>query len=122
MSKTNLRTQLRLKRKYRVKNQTQKDPQKLRLTVFRSLNHIYAQIIDDSNRKTLAAASSLSQEFKAKMKTGGNVEAARLVGSLLGEKAAANGVKEVYYDRNGFIYAGRVKALAEAVREKGIKF
>lgn len=122
MSRMNERERLRLRRKKRVKARVQKDPRKLRLSVYRSTNHIYAQIIDDANRKTLAAASSLSKEFKEKMKTGGNVEAARLVGSLLGEKAAAKGITEVYYDRNGFIYAGRVKALAEAVREKGIKF
>lgn len=122
MSKTNVKARLRLKRKFRVKNRTQKDPQKLRLSVFRSTNHIYAQIIDDANRKTLASASSLTKDFQTKMKTGGNVEAAKLVGSMLGEQAAAKGITEVYYDRNGFIYAGRVKALAEAVREKGIKF
>jgi large subunit ribosomal protein L18 len=122
MAKMNERERLRLRRKKRVKTRTQKDPQKLRLSVYRSTNHIYAQIIDDANRRTLAAASSMTKEFKEKMNTGGNVEAAKLVGSILGDKAVEKGIQEVYYDRNGFIYAGRVKALAEAVRGKGIKF
>lgn len=92
------------------------------MTVFKSAKHIYAQIVDDKGGKTLAAESSLSPLFKEKMNNGGNVEAASLVGSLLGEKAVQQGIKEIHYDRNGFIYAGRVKALADAVREKGVKF
>ncbi len=92
------------------------------MTVFRSAKHIYAQIVDDSEGKTLVAMSTLSPNFKGQMKAGGNLKAAMLVGSLVGEAAVAKGIKEVYYDRNGFLYAGRVKALADAVREKGIKF
>tara|TARA_B100000686_G_C16528149_1_gene830869 strand:- start:60 stop:332 length:273 start_codon:yes stop_codon:yes gene_type:complete len=90
--------------------------------VFRSSKHIYAQIVDDNEGKTLIAASSLSKNFKGQLKTGGNLKAATLVGSLIGEAAAAKGIKEVYYDRNGFLYSGRIKALADAVREKGINF
>ena len=120
--KTTLRRKLRLHRKQRVKTKTQRHPEKLRLTVFKSAKHIYAQIVNDQERKTLVSESTASQVFKKQMKYGGNVKAAGLVGSMLGEKAAQAGIKKVYYDRNGFIYAGRVKALADAVREKGVKF
>ena len=120
--KTTLRRRRRLHRKQRVKTKTQRHPEKLRLTVFKSAKHIYAQIVSDQERKTLVAESTVSESFRDQMKYGGNVKAAVLVGSLLGEKAAQQGIKEVYYDRNGFIYAGRVKALADAVREKGVKF
>ena len=120
--KTTLRRSRRLHRKQRVKTKTQRHPDKLRLTVFKSAKHIYAQIVSDPDRKTLVSESTVSKSFREQMKYGGNVKAAVLVGSLLGEKAAQQGIKEVYYDRNGFIYAGRVKALADAVREKGVKF
>ncbi len=120
--KTTIRRRLREHRKQRVKTKTQRNPDKLRLTVFKSAKHIYAQIVNDRDRKTLVAESTATQAFRDQMKYGGNVKAAVLVGSLLGEKAAQQGIKEVYYDRNGFIYAGRIKALADAVREKGVKF
>lgn len=120
--KVSERERLRLQRKKRVKLKVQRQMSRLRLTVFRSSKHIYAQIVDDKEGKTLVSASTLSQNFKEQMKAGGNLKAATLVGSLIGEAAAAKGIKEVYYDRNGFLYAGRVKALADAVREKGIKF
>ncbi|MDA0691272.1 MAG: 50S ribosomal protein L18 [Nitrospinae bacterium] len=120
--KTSERQRLREARKRRVKKKVQTNTERLRLTVFKSSKHIYAQIIDDKGGKTLAAESSLSPMFKEKMKNGGNVAAAALVGNLLGEKAVKQGIKEIYYDRNGFIYAGRVKALADGVREKGVKF
>ena len=117
-----LRRRLRLARKGRVRKKVQRNRDKLRLSVFRTSKHIYAQIINDRERKTLASASTLSPELKGKIKHGGNVEAARLVGELLGDKAAQAGIREVVYDRNGFIYAGRVKALADAVRSKGVQF
>jgi large subunit ribosomal protein L18 len=120
--KTTERERLRLQRKKRVKLKVQKQMGRHRLTVFRSTKHIYAQIVDDNEGKTLVTASTLSKNFKEQMKFGGNLKAAALVGSLIGEAAAAKGIKEVYYDRNGFLYAGRVKALADAVREKGINF
>jgi large subunit ribosomal protein L18 len=120
--KTTERERLRLQRKKRVKLKIQRKTSRLRLTVFRSAKHIYAQIVDDKEGRTLVTTSSLSKDFKEQMKSGGSLKAAVLVGSLLGEAAAAKGIKEVYYDRNGFLYAGRVKALADAVREKGIKF
>ena len=120
--KASARERPRISRKRRVKNQVQKNQAKLRLTVFRSTKHIYAQIIDDKEGKTLLAESTMSPVFREKMKSGSNVKAAALVGNLIGEKAAQHGIEEVYYDRNGFIYAGRIKALADGVREKGIKF
>ena len=118
---TSLRRRLRQSRKQRVKKKIQRNPEKLRLTVFRSAKHIYAQIIDDRERKTLVSCSSLSKALQGKVKNGGNVEAAKMVGAYIGEQAAEKGIKELKYDRNGFIYSGRVKMLAEAVREKGIK-
>ncbi len=120
--KTTLRRRRRLHRKQRVKTKTQRHPEKLRLTVFKSSKHIYVQIVNDQERKTLVSESSTTKAFRDQMKYGGNVKAAALVGSLLGEKAVKQGIKEVYCDRNGFIYAGRIKALADAVREKGVKF
>jgi len=120
--KTIERERLRLARKKRVKLKVQKQNSRPRLTVFRSSKHIYAQIVDDKEGKTLVSGSSMRQGFKEKLKNGGNLKAAALVGAMIGEQAAAKGIKEIYCDRNGFHYSGRVKALADAVREKGIKF
>lgn len=117
-----LRRRLWIRRKRRVKLRVQKNKNKLRLSVFKSLNHIYAQIIDDLGSKTLISESTLSKEFKDKKKNGGNIDAAKWVGQTLGEKAVRKGIKEVYYDRNGFIFHGRVKALADSVRGTGVKF
>lgn len=93
-----------------------------RLSVSRTLNHIYAQIIDDVNGRTLAAASSLSPEFKGKLKSGGNISAAEAVGKLIAEKALGKGVKQVVFDRGGRVYHGRIKGLAEAARKAGLDF
>ncbi len=93
-----------------------------RLSVFRSSKQIYAQIIDDENGATLAAASSLEKENREKLKTGANVEAAKIVGKLLAERATAKGVKEVVFDRGAYMYHGRVKALADGAREGGLQF
>ncbi|MDR0434190.1 MAG: 50S ribosomal protein L18 [Gracilibacteraceae bacterium] len=93
-----------------------------RLAVFRSLKHIYAQLIDDELRVTLAAASSLEAEFKETGLSGGNVEGAKKVGELIGRRAEAKGISEVVYDRGGFLYHGRVAALADGAREAGLKF
>ncbi len=93
-----------------------------RLNVYRSLEHIYAQLIDDSRGKTIASASSLDQEVRKELKGGGNMAAARVIGRILGERAKARGVTEVVFDRGGYKYHGRVKALAEAAREAGLKF
>jgi len=93
-----------------------------RLSVFRSSKHIYAQVIDDIKGETLASASSLEKTMREGKKTGANVDAAKAVGKLLAERAAAKGVKEVVFDRGGYLFHGRVKALADAAREGGLKF
>ena len=93
-----------------------------RLAVFRSNKHIYAQIIDDSKGTTLLAASSLDGSAKKDLKNGSNVAAAKAVGKLVAERAKAQGIEAVLFDRGGYLYHGRVKALAEAAREAGLKF
>jgi len=93
-----------------------------RLSVFRSSKHIYAQVIDDVKGETLASASSLEKAMREGKKTGANIDAAKAVGKLLAERAAAKGVKEVVFDRGGYLFHGRVKALADAAREGGLKF
>jgi len=93
-----------------------------RLSVFRSSKHIYAQIIDDVKGETLAAASSLEKEVRGDAKTGANVDAARAVGVRVAQRAKEKGVKQVVFDRGGYLYHGRVKALAEAAREGGLEF
>lgn len=93
-----------------------------RLSVFRSSKHIYAQVIDDRAGKTLATASSIEGSLRGKLKTGADVEAAKAVGALLADRAIKAGVEKVIFDRGGYIYHGRVKALAEAAREGGLSF
>ena len=93
-----------------------------RLSVFRSDRNIYAQVIDDSTGRTLASASSLDKDLKGSLKTGANVDAAQAVGKLLAERAKKADVGQVVFDRGGYIYHGRVKALAEAAREAGLEF
>ncbi|HKH34302.1 MAG TPA: 50S ribosomal protein L18 [Beijerinckiaceae bacterium] len=93
-----------------------------RLSVHRSSKQIYAQIIDDERGVTLAAASSLEKDMRGKLKTGANIDAAKEVGRLVAERAGAAGVKAVVFDRSGYLYHGRVKALAEAAREGGLDF
>ena len=93
-----------------------------RLSVFRSSKHIYAQVIDDAKGVTLASASSLEKTMREQAKTGADVDAAKAVGKLVAERAIKNGVKEVDFDRGGYLYHGRVKALGEAARESGLSF
>ena len=93
-----------------------------RLSVHRSSKHIYAQVIDDVKGETLASASSLEKTMRDGAKTGANIDAAKAVGKLLAERAVKNGVKEVVFDRGGYLYHGRVKALADAARESGLSF
>ena len=93
-----------------------------RLSVFRSSKHIYAQVIDDKKGRTVASASSLEKEMRGSLKTGANIEAAKAVGKRVAERAAAKGVKDVVFDRGGYLYHGRVKALADAAREAGLEF
>jgi large subunit ribosomal protein L18 len=93
-----------------------------RLSVFRSSKHIYAQVIDDVKGTTLATASSLEKDMRGSLKTGANVDAAKAVGKLLAQRAIEKGVKDVVFDRGGYLYHGRIKALADAAREGGLKF
>jgi large subunit ribosomal protein L18 len=93
-----------------------------RLSVFRSSKHIYAQVIDDLKGATVASASSIEKDMRGTLKTGANVDAAKAVGKLLGERAIAKGVTAVVFDRRGYLYHGRIKALADAAREAGLKF
>jgi large subunit ribosomal protein L18 len=95
---------------------------RLRLSVFRSSKNIYAQIIDDRKGATLAAASSLDKDVRTALKTGANIDAAKAVGKLVAERARQKGIKEVVFDRGGYLYHGRVKALADAAREGGLSF
>jgi large subunit ribosomal protein L18 len=93
-----------------------------RLCVFRSLNHIYAQIVDDSQGRTLASASTRDKGVREQSKTHGSVAAAKLVGKAIAEQAKAKGIENVVFDRGGYLYHGRVKAVAEAIRKNGIQF
>ena len=112
----------RLKRHKRVRNKVTGTPERPRLNVYRSLNNIYAQIIDDVTGTTLVAASSLDKEVKEQTQATGNKEAAKLVGKLVAQKASEKGINTVTFDRGGYIYHGRVKALAESARENGLNF
>ena len=109
----------RQKRHLRVRNRVAGTAERPRLNVFRSLKHIYAQVIDDEKGTTLAAASSLDKGFEG---TGGNIAAAKAVGAAIAKKALEKGISEVVFDRGGYIYHGRVAALAQAARDGGLKF
>ncbi|MEW6173227.1 MAG: 50S ribosomal protein L18 [Bacillota bacterium] len=115
------RKKLRERRRLRVRNKVHGTNERPRLNVFRSSNHIYAQVVDDDRGVTLAAASTLSPELKGKV-VGGNIEGAVAVGTLIAEKAKAKGITKVVFDRAGQIYHGRIKALAEAARTGGLEF
>ena len=113
---------IRLQRHKRVRRKVSGTTQRPRLCVFRSSNNIYAQIIDDANRVTLTAASSLDAEVKGAVNHGGNKEAAKIVGEMIAKRAIEKGITEVVFDRGGYLYHGRVQVLAEAAREAGLKF
>jgi large subunit ribosomal protein L18 len=112
------RNEIRQRIHKRIREKLAGTTERPRLNVFRSLNHIYAQVIDDQKGETLAAASTLG----LKLKTGGNVAAAKEIGKAIAEKATAKGIKKVVFDRGGFLYHGRIKALADAAREGGLEF
>ncbi|MGI6204903.1 MAG: 50S ribosomal protein L18 [Anaerovoracaceae bacterium] len=116
------RNDMRVKRHKRARRYLVGTPEKPRLCVFRSNKNIYAQIIDDVSGRTLAQASSIDRELKGQIENGGNKEGARAVGEKLGERALAAGIKEVTFDRAGFVYHGRVRELADGAREAGLKF
>jgi large subunit ribosomal protein L18 len=121
-SKINARAGSRLKRKKRIRKKLSGSPERPRLTVFRSDKHIYAQIIDDSVGSTLATASTLSPDYKQLDPLKGKVEAAKRVGELIARKAKVQGITKVVFDRSGYIYHGRVRALADAARQAGLDF
>lgn len=106
----------------RIRKKVGRRTQWPRLNVYRSLSHIYGQIIDDKVGRTLVSASSLDAEVKQSLKTGGNIAAAKVVGKVLAARAKTAGIEQVVFDRGGYAYHGRVKALADAAREGGLKF
>jgi large subunit ribosomal protein L18 len=122
MSQKNIREEARQKRKTRIRKRIFGTEQRPRLSVFRSAKHIYAQIVVDSTGSTILAASSLSPEIKEELGKLKKSDAAKKVGELLGRKAAEKNIRKVVFDRNGFLYHGRIKALAEGARESGLEF
>ena len=106
----------------RLRTRVKGDPSRPRLNVFRSLNHMYAQIIDDATGQTLTAASTLDKEVRGAVKNGGTVAAAKSVGKTLATRAKSAGISRVVFDRGGYAYHGRVKALADTAREAGLEF
>lgn len=109
-------------RHVRVRKKVSGTPERPRLSIYRSLSNMYAQIIDDATGTTLIAASTLDKEIKETLNSAGNKEAAKIVGQLLGKRAIEKGIDNVVFDRGGYIYHGRVKELAEGAREAGLKF
>jgi len=117
------RAEARLRRKKRVRKKIRGTPERPRLSVFRSSRHIYAQIIDDTSSRTLVDASSLSKDMKPMIDgKGSNKEGAKMVGEFIAKRAIGRGIKKVVFDKNGFLYHGRVRTLAEAARENGLEF
>ena len=112
----------RKKRHSRVRKNLSGTQERPRLNVFRSLNHIYAQIINDENGTTLVSASTMDKEVGATLSFGGNINAATVVGKVVAERALAKGISKVVFDRGGYLYHGRVAALAAAAREAGLEF
>ena len=112
----------RKRRQYRMRRKISGTPERPRLNVFRSLEHIYVQVIDDVNGQTLASASTIDRELATELTGKNKVDQARLVGKAVGDRAQAAGISKVVFDRGGFIYHGRVKALAEGARESGLEF
>lgn len=116
------RAELRAKKHMRIRNRLSGTSERPRLAVFRSNNHMYAQIIDDTVGNTLVAASTLDKDVKAELEKTNDVAAAAKLGTVIAKKALEKGIKTVVYDRGGFVYQGKVKALAEAAREAGLEF
>jgi large subunit ribosomal protein L18 len=122
MGNTSPRLLARLKRKKRIRKNIFGSQDRLRLSVFRSSNHIYAQIVDDEKGTTLVSASTLDKKFKENKIEGKKAEIAKAVGNFIGKKALDKGIKKVVLDRNGFLYHGRIKALSDGAREAGLNF
>lgn len=109
-------------RKERYRRKVMGRADRPRLAVYRSLNHIYVQAIDDASGKTISSASSLDKEIRTSLPTGGNIAAAKAVGQAIARRLVEKGLKEAVFDRGGYLYHGRIKALADAAREEGLKF
>ncbi len=122
MVKKESKSKIRVKKHKRIRNRFSGTAQRPRLAVFRSNNHMYAQIIDDTVGKTLVAASTLEKDVKAELEKTNNVDAAAYVGKVIAKRALEKGITTVVYDRGGYIYHGKVAALAEAAREAGLVF
>lgn len=122
MNTTELKTGRRARRKKGLQKRIRGTTERPRLTVFRSLGNIYAQIIDDTAGVTLCAASTRDKDLRPQVKSGGNQDAAKVVGTAIAQKAQAKKISAVCFDRNGYKYHGRLKALADAAREGGLKF
>ena len=116
------RSEIRRKKHYRLRNRFAGTAERPRLAVFRSNNHMYAQIIDDSVGQTLVSASTLEKEIKAELENTDTVDAAAYIGTVVAKRAIEKGIKEVVFDRGGFIYQGKIQALADAAREAGLVF
>ena len=116
------RREARQKRQVRVRRKVRGSQERPRLCVFRSAKHIYAQIIEDTTGTTLVSVSTVAKSVAGDVKSSGNVDAAKLVGKQIAEQALAKNITQVIFDRNGFLYHGRVKALADAAREAGLSF
>jgi large subunit ribosomal protein L18 len=116
------RTETRVKKHLKIRNRFTGTPERPRLAVFRSNNHMYAQIIDDTVGNTLVSASTLEKDVKAELSKTNDVAAAALLGTVVAKKALEKGIKAVVFDRGGFIYQGKIKALADAAREAGLEF
>ena len=116
------RSEIRIKKHNRIRNRFSGTAECPRLSVFRSNNHMYAQIIDDEAGNTLVAASTLESDVKAELEKTNNVEAAAYLGTVIAKRALDKGIKTVVFDRGGFIYQGKIQALADAAREAGLEF
>ena len=116
------RSKVRVKKHMKIRNRFSGTAERPRLAVFRSNNHMYAQIIDDSTGRTLVAANTLQKDVKANLEKTDDTEAAKYIGGVIGKKALEAGITEVVFDRSGYIYHGKVEALADAAREAGLKF
>lgn len=122
MVTVNRKVEARVRRRKRVRKRVKGTPERPRLSVFRSLRHTYAQVIMDTTGQTMASASTLSKEIRGELKRTGNTEAAKKVGELIAKKSIERGIKMVVFDRDGYLYHGRIKALGEAARENGLIF
>lgn len=122
MSATEKKLISRKRRHIRIRKKVSGTSERPRLCVSKSLKHIYAQIINDDTGTTLASSSTMDKDIKGKIKAAGDINAAKVIGAAIAEKALGKDIKKVVFDRGGYIYHGRIKALAEAAREKGLQF